>query len=1334
MKFLFVENKKLRAICSYLTITALFLCQIPFNLSAQGLVQTLYQDDFSGAANTRWEVAGDGNLLISGSLPQNGTGANVWAINNTVSPTIDNTANLHVSCLAGNCGNAPGQNDLVKFDATLPENSTNRAAYMKQDFPASAFLGGNLQLQFDWIFRKTDPTSLDAGMRLIYSLQNGNPGTWKEINQTFFGSSAAGIQTSAFTINTTNFPGFDINNPKLRVGFRWFNKAPAVSPNPAIDNAIIIDNVRIRNYPTLVFNSVSPTSICTGSNVTIIYQVSGFATGTSFAAQLSDLNGSFASPTFLGNLPQTTFQVTIPVGLPSSANYKIRIESSNGFLSNELPLNIIEVPDKPFAGGDAAECSGKTLNIGGGAAQPGVTYSWNVPALGANLAPTINITNTGNAPTKLTYILFATRGICINRDTVILTANPNPIVDAGIPFSICDNEDPVLLVGLPATTLATATPSGTGVWTGAGLTGAGNATFFNPSGLNGAQTLVYTYSQNWKNGGPACEAKANRVITVKQAPIVQAGDPETYCNQAAVQNFAGTFTPPNGTWSGPGITNPAGLFNPNSLNIGIHVCTLSVTNNGCTQTDTKTITITPTLVANAGLDTLALCSYKKTHTMTGFSPPLETFGKWTSKPLATLIQPGGTLNFDTVNEGSHTLYYTYDKDKCRTVDSVKLTIIKARVARSGPSLEVCSNDSCFVLTGQYPSGGEWSGLGVDTSGTVFCPSKATVGPKLIKYRVNYSNGCFSEAIRTVLVNPSPNINIGPNDTICASQKVKTITNFQPTGGIWTGPGMTSAGDFNTGDSLLGNITIRYTVTNATGCSAFKQKQITVQRLPRAKAGLDSATCTGFPLTIGGDTIPNLLYKWFEPIPGSIAVDTASFATVLLTNPKQVVDSFFVKLYVKDTITKCENRDTVRIYVYPEPDAIAIFPGIKTKCFGDTFEIKAKTRKGLTYEWLRNGLSLNNPNEKDSVLLAPTSGKYQLVVRNLGAPCTDTSLVDSLSIFPRFIPQIKGHLKFCKDSTTQLNVVPVLPGFTYEWQYNRKNVPDSIATTFTVGKTGTVRVILRTDKGCRDSSAIANIDSLPVPTTGILNDTVICENQKAIFKAPVDSLYQYRWIDSSTKAVISTNDTLFTAKAGKYYLQVYNFCKVATDSVVLLRVNPLPRFGILNNGRNDTTVCVGLPVKLFGPNGYESYTWTTDTSAAGSSNSKLYAMPTDNLLEFKLALEVTDQFGCSNSDTVAVKIDECPPVIYIPNAFSPQGDKINDLWRITGYSISEVKIYVFNRWGQMVFYSEDIDKPWDGNFNGTPCLSGVYKYLIEYKGAFDGEDVGKKETGTITIIR
>ena len=53
---------------------------------------------------------------------------------------------------------------------------------------------------------------------------------------------------------------------------------------------------------------------------------------------------------------------------------------------------------------------------------------------------------------------------------------------------------------------------------------------------------------------------------------------------------------------------------------------------------------------------------------------------------------------------------------------------------------------------------------------------------------------------------------------------------------------------------------------------------------------------------------------------------------------------------------------------------------------------------------------------------------------------------------------------------------------------------------------------------------------------------------------------------------------------------------------------------------------------------------------------------------------------------------------------------------------------------MVFFSDNLDKGWDGTFNGTPCISGAYKYYVEYTGTLDGEDQAKKESGTVTIIR
>jgi len=190
--------------------------------------------------------------------------------------------------------------------------------------------------------------------------------------------------------------------------------------------------------------------------------------------------------------------------------------------------------------------------------------------------------------------------------------------------------------------------------------------------------------------------------------------------------------------------------------------------------------------------------------------------------------------------------------------------------------------------------------------------------------------------------------------------------------------------------------------------------------------------------------------------------------------------------------------------------------------------------------------------------------------------------------------------------------------------------------------------------------------------------------------------------------------------------------VAKDSVTLLRVNPLPRFGILNNGRTDTTVCQNIPVRLYGPGGYQSYVWTSDS--AGGKIGREYQIPSSDTTKFSLKLKVTDKFGCTNSDTVNIRVVECNPEVYIPTAFSPQGDRTNDLWRVQTYSVDKLKVYVFNRWGQMVFYTQDANVAWDGNFKGAACPSGNYKYIIEYEGDLNGQLLSNKKSGTITIIR
>jgi gliding motility-associated-like protein len=205
------------------------------------------------------------------------------------------------------------------------------------------------------------------------------------------------------------------------------------------------------------------------------------------------------------------------------------------------------------------------------------------------------------------------------------------------------------------------------------------------------------------------------------------------------------------------------------------------------------------------------------------------------------------------------------------------------------------------------------------------------------------------------------------------------------------------------------------------------------------------------------------------------------------------------------------------------------------------------------------------------------------------------------------------------------------------------------------------------------------------------------------------------------------------------VEVYNFCRTVRDSARLIRVNPLPRFNILRNGDKDTTVCKNLDVSVFGPIGYEGYQWNVNDN--GPSSGRQRKIDTDTLGRTKLFLKVTDEFGCSDSDTASITVIECTPIIYVPNAFSPQGDRQNDTWQIQKYNVSEIKVYVYNRWGEMVYFSDkkgddqvQNDMGWDGKFKGGTCPSGAYKWLIDYKGTQDGVEIVRRDTGSVTIIR
>ncbi len=89
-------------------------------------------------------------------------------------------------------------------------------------------------------------------------------------------------------------------------------------------------------------------------------------------------------------------------------------------------------------------------------------------------------------------------------------------------------------------------------------------------------------------------------------------------------------------------------------------------------------------------------------------------------------------------------------------------------------------------------------------------------------------------------------------------------------------------------------------------------------------------------------------------------------------------------------------------------------------------------------------------------------------------------------------------------------------------------------------------------------------------------------------------------------------------------------------------------------------------------------------------------------------------------------------LYVPNAFTPDGDNVNDLFGIEEQGIDEFSMEIFNRWGELVYSTDDLNKKWDGKDNGKECKQDAYVYVIQAKG--EGDIAYTTLRGSVTLLR
>ena len=448
--------------------------------------------------------------------------------------------------------------------------------------------------------------------------------------------------------------------------------------------------------------------------------------------------------------------------------------------------------------------------------------------------------------------------------------------------------------------------------------------------------------------------------------------------------------------------------------------------------------------------------------------------------------------------------------------------------------------------------------------------------------------------------------------------------------------------------------------------------------------------------------------------------TTYTTTDVIGHQYAVQAAYTISLIATDTST-CNTADTASITVSPTLPVPVTAAFTLAQVFDCAQLIvqgtNSSTGSNLAFAWtMGDGTTYADTNITHTYT---TAGSYDvmLVVSDLEG-CSPNDTVTVTVVLDPIVPIVAaftlGQVGNCTLLTVQGLNLSTGDSVTYTWDMGDGTTyaTQDVAHVYTVPGTYTVELLV-TDLGCGNddslSTTVVVIDDLPIAAA---TNGVICPGLTTTIYASGAAGNTFLWSDGSTL------DSLVVSAAGTYWVVVSNGLCTGSDTVDVIEAPEQH----LSYGFD---ACPGAPITLTIPYEGTAYLWET-----GATEQSIYLLfPGLDTTDYDF--EVWDATGCVHADSVTVTPMDSEPELYVPNAFTPDGDGFNDEFVISGFGEHEVELMIFNRWGEQIFKTTSLSDPWNGMFNGQ-IKQDVYVYKLRYNGECTHEDTSL--IGHVTVLK